>query len=144
MPGAELEDCRGVMAIKPRDLRERTFIFACDIVAFCVRLSQTPGAQRQISGQLLRAGTSVGANAEEAKASFGRRDFAYRNAVVLREARESRFWLRLIAATKLSDIKTVEPLLAEANELVGIYTATVKKAKEPKQEARNSEFRADG
>jgi four helix bundle protein len=61
---------------KPRDLCQRTFLFSCDIVAFCLVLSRQPGAHRQIAGQLLRAGTSVGANAEEAKAAFGRRDFA--------------------------------------------------------------------
>ena len=104
-------------------------------------MAQTPGAHRQIAGQLLRSGTSVGANAEEAKASFGRRDFAYRNAVVLREARESRFWLRLILATHLTDSKAVDPLLAEANELVGIYTATVKKAKVPQGQDTKSEVK---
>ena len=51
--------------------------------------------------------------------------------MVLKEARESRFWLRVIAANKLAAETAVEPLLAEANELVGIYTATVRKAKEP-------------
>ena len=122
------------MAInKPRDLCERTFLFSCDIVTFCLVLSRQPGAHRQIGSQLLRAGTSVGANAEEAKAAFSRRDFACRNSVVLREARESRFWLRVIAANNLSPKETVEPLLAEANELVGIYTATVRKAKLPRQ-----------
>ena len=117
---------------KPRDLCQRTFLFSCDIVAFCLVLSRQPGAHRQIAGQLLRAGTSVGANAEEAKAAFGRRDFAYRNSVVLREARESRFWLRVIAASKLSPQETIESLLAESNELVGIYTATVRKARLPR------------
>jgi len=87
------------------------------------------GVHRQISGQLLRSGTSVGANAEEAQGAFGRRDFAYRNSVVLREARESRFWLRLIGAKKLAEPGAIAPLLAEANELIGIYSAIVKKAK---------------
>ena len=71
-------------------------------------------------------------NAEEAKAAFSRRDFACRSSVVLREARESRFWLRVIAANKLPPEETIEPLLAEVNELVGIYTATVRKAKLPR------------
>jgi len=117
---------------KPRDLRERTFLFACDIVSLCLVMSRTAGAHRQVAGQLLRAGTSVGANAEEAKAAFGSRDFLYRNTVVLREARESWFWLRLIRASKLADQKAVEPLVTEANELVAIYTTTVKKAKKTK------------
>jgi four helix bundle protein len=123
--------CLRAMLNKPRDLCERTFLFACDIVAFCLVLSRRPDAHRQIAGQLMRAGTSVGANAEEAKSAFTRREFAFRNGVVLREARESRFWLRVIAANNLAAEEAVEPLLAEANELVGIYTATVRKAKQP-------------
>lgn len=118
---------------KPRDLCERTFLFSCDIVAFCIVMARQPGAPRQIAGQLLRAGTSVGANAEEAKAAFTRREFACKNALVLREARESRFWLRIIAANRLMPLESIELLLAEANELVGIYTATVKKAKEARR-----------
>ena len=86
---------------------ERTFLFARDIVAFCIRLSRQPGA-RQIAGQLLRAGTSVGANTEEAKSAFTRREFAFRNGIVLREARESRYWLRLVLANKLASAESVE------------------------------------
>jgi four helix bundle protein len=80
---------------------------------------------------LRKAATSVGANAEEAKAAYSRREFACKNSLVLKEARESRFWLRLIAATQLGPAAAVDPLLSEANELVGIYTATVRKAKQP-------------
>lgn len=116
---------------KPRDLCERTFIFACDIVSFCRTLSKEPGAPRQISGQLLRAGTSVGANTEEAKAAYTRSDFAYKNSIVLRECRESRYWLKVIAATKLAPPEAVATLTQEANELVGIFTVTVRRAKQP-------------
>src|SRR5450631_1127507 len=116
---------------KPRDLCERTFLFACDIVSFCRTLSKEQGAPRQISGQLLRAGTSVGANAEEAKAAYTRSEFAFKNSIVLRECRESRYWLKVIAATKLAPPEAVAALTQEANELVGIFTATVRKAKQP-------------
>jgi four helix bundle protein len=126
-----LERSRAVPTPKPRDLCDRTFLFACDIVAFCLALSQRPGAHRQIAGQLLRAGTSVGANAEEAKAAYTRREFAFKNAIVLREARESRYWIRLIAATGLASQESVASLLSEAEELVGIFTATVRKARTP-------------
>jgi len=54
------------MSQKPRDLRERTFLFASDIVRFCHDVGKEPGAPRQISWQLLDAGTSIGANTEEA------------------------------------------------------------------------------
>jgi four helix bundle protein len=118
------------MAAKPRDLCDRTFLFASDVVAFCLVLARQPGAHRQIAGQLLRAGTSVGANAEEARAAFTRREFAFKNGIVLREARESRFWLRIILTNKLAATDATEPLLAEANELVGIYTVTVRRSKQ--------------
>jgi four helix bundle protein len=119
------------MSEKPRDLSERTFLFACVVVAFCRTLSKEPGVCRQIAGQLLRSGTSVGANTEEARAAYTRREFACKNAIVLREAREARFWLRLIAANKLAPPNVVQQLLDEANELVGIFTATVRKARLP-------------
>ena len=120
------------MPAKPRDLCERTFLFSCDIVAFCLILGRRPGAHRQIAGQLLRAGTSVGANAEEARAAYTRREFAFKNGIVLREARESRFWLRVIAANGLAPKGTLEPLLVESSELVGIFTATVRRARLPR------------
>jgi four helix bundle protein len=73
----------------------------------------------------------VGANAEEAKAAYTRREFACKNGIVLREAREARFWLRLVKANKLAADEGTDALLAEANELVGICTATVRRSKQP-------------
>lgn len=114
---------------KPRALTDRTFVFACDIVRFCRALSVTPGVHRQIAGQLLRAGTSIGANTEEAKASSSRRDFANRYALILREARETQYWLRLIEATGLAETKAATPLLDEATELVAIFTVSARNAR---------------
>ena len=118
------------MAEKPRDLCERTFLFACDIVGLCRGLSREPGVSRQLGGQLLRAGTSIGANAEEAKAAYTRREFACKNSIVLRESREAFYWLRLIAAHNLVQSSTLEPLLKEAYELVAIYTAAVRRSRQ--------------
>jgi four helix bundle protein len=123
---------------KARDLCERTFLFACDIVSFCRELSKESGVCRQIAGQLLRAGTSVGANTEEARAAYSRREFACKNSLVLREAREARFWLRVIAANRLATSEAIQPLLTEANELVGIFTATVRRAKLPCSPSQSS------
>src|SRR5437773_7402932 len=101
---------------KPRDLCERTFLFACDIVRFCREVAKEPGAPRQIA-LLLDAGTSIGANTEEASGAYTRREFASKNSIVLKECRETRFWLRVILATGLAASETVTPLLGEANEL---------------------------
>jgi four helix bundle protein len=116
---------------KPRDLCERTFLFACDIVRFCRELPKEPGAPRQIAAQLLDAGTSIGANTEEARGAYSRREFASKNSIVLKECRETRFWLKVILATGLSSSEAVRPLVAEANELVGIFTATVRRSRLP-------------
>jgi len=111
----------------PFDLAERTFRFACAIVRFCRKLTQEPGVSRHIAWQLADAGTSIAANYEEAKAAYSRRDFTAKSSIVLKEARESRMWLRLIQAESLAPIDDVRPLLNEANELVAIFTTSVKR-----------------
>jgi four helix bundle protein len=111
----------------PFDLAERTFRFACAIVRFCRQLAQEPGVARHIAWQLADAGTSIAANYEEAKAAYSRRDFTAKSSIVLKEARESRMWLRLIEAEKLAPSDEVRPLLNEANELVAIFTTSVKR-----------------
>ena len=113
----------------PRDLGERTFRFACDIVRFCRKLSAEPGVVRQIAWQLADAGTSVAANYEEAKGAYSRREFAAKNSIVLKEARESRMWLRLILECGLTSEAEARPLFDEANQLVGIFIATVRTLK---------------
>ena len=112
---------------KPVDLAERTFLFACAIVRFCRKLATEPGVTRHIALQLSDAGTSIAANYEEAKAAYSRRDFTAKSSIVLKKARESRLWLRVIAANNLARIEDVAPLLNESNELVAIFTASVKR-----------------
>ena len=114
----------------PWDIRERSFRFSCDIVKFCMRFAKESRCYR-IADQLLDAGTSVGANAEEAKAAYSRREFALKNCYALKEARESVFWLRLIIATELTTDPETKKLLGEAGELVGIFNQTVKSTRRP-------------
>jgi four helix bundle protein len=79
----------------------------------------------------LDSGTSIGANTEEAKGAYSRREFAAKNSIVLRECRETLFWLRVILATGLAPAGRVEPLRKEADELVAIFTATVRRVRLP-------------
>jgi four helix bundle protein len=113
----------------PWDIRERAFDFACEIVRFSRKLAQDPTC-RHIAHQLIDAGTSVGANTAEAKSAYSRREFAAKNSIALKEARESAFWLRLIVACNLSTDPVAERLLKEAGELTGILTATVRSARQ--------------
>ena len=115
----------------PWDLRERTFEFARRIVKLCQTLDQAPGASRTLAHQLLRAGSSVGANVEEGHASQSRADFVSKYSIACKEARESHYWLRLLVAAEVTPADRLSPLIDEANQLVAILTTIVKKARRP-------------
>ena len=79
---------------KVYDIRERTFQFAVRIVRLCQYLEKERKVSKLLINQLLDAGTSVGANLEEAKAGQSSKDFVHKNSISLKEDRESRYWLR--------------------------------------------------
>lgn len=105
-----------------RDIRERSFQFGCEVARLALSLAPRPGV-RCIVDQLLRAGTAVGANLEEAKAGSSRREFVRCVDIALRESRESLYWLRICAELKLGPADTLRKLQAEADQLVRILTA---------------------
>lgn len=111
------------------DLPERTFEFAKRIVALCLVLDQKPGTSRTLAKQLLRSGTSIGANVEEAQASQSEPDFLSKYSIACKEARETHYWLRLLAASEILPEARLHDLTVEANELVAILTTIVKKLK---------------
>jgi four helix bundle protein len=76
---------------------------------------------------LFDAGSSIGANLEEAKASYSRRELALKNAVSLKESRESKYWLRVAAAKSLGNEDLRNWLLQEADEFVAMLTVSVKR-----------------
>ncbi len=76
--------------------------------------------------QLFEAGTAIGAMLEEAEVSLSRRDMAAKYAVALREARESHYWLRLLA-TESDRPDLLQPLIRETGEFVAILTASLKR-----------------
>ena len=114
---------------KPWDIRERTFEFAVRVVTFCRRLEREHRVERSLISQLLRAATSVGANAEEAQAGQSRADFISKNAICLKEARERHYWLRLLLAVDIANDPDAEALRQEASELMKIFGAIVSSAK---------------
>ena len=109
------------------DLKERSFEFAKRIIFFCQKLEQSPGVPRTISNQLLKSGTSVGANIEEAHGSQSKADFTAKMYISCKEARETNYWLRLLIETKKISEKQLADLLDESNQLIAILTSIVKK-----------------
>ena len=113
---------------KPFDIKERTFNFARRCVKLYMFLLKQGGPAKVLAPQMLRAGTSIGANLEEADAGQSKPDFIHKCSIALKEARETLFWLKLFAAEELVDTARIEPLRQECNELVAILTTIIKKS----------------
>ena len=108
------------------DLSERLLEFAAEIIKLVARLNKT-AVGRHIGGQLTRSGTSAGANYEEACGAESRADFIHKLQIVLKELRESFYWLRLIKKVNLipgTDPK-LSALLQEAKELTNIIAKSI-------------------
>lgn len=112
-----------------KDLPERTFQFAVRIVRLCRVLDERPGVSRTLSRQLLRSGTSIGANVEEGQGSQSRADFISKCFIACKEARETLYWLRLLAATEVETPNRLTEIIQECDELVAILTCIIKKAR---------------
>jgi four helix bundle protein len=109
------------------DLEERTFAFAKRVREFVKRLSKTTGNVED-SRQLIRSSGSVGANYIEANEPFSKKDFVLRIKICRKEAKESRYWLRLIEAIEESLASERDLLAQEAQELMNIFGAIVRKS----------------
>ena len=116
---------------KENPIKEKSFAFALKIIKHCQRLQH----QREfvLSKQLLRNGTSIGANVEEATAAESRRDFHHKLAIASKEARETNYWLRLLDQSDLSKGVDVMPLLEDVDEIIRMLTAIVKTTSKSKQ-----------
>jgi four helix bundle protein len=131
MVGIGIARC-SCMDTKPVDFAPRAFHFACQIVELYKTLSKSSAMPPHLSRQLLRSGTSIGANLEEAVAAQSRRDLKCKFQIALKEARETKYWLRLFIATRLVSSTAVSSILREADELVAILTVSVQRLKAKK------------
>ena len=111
------------------DIRERTFEFAKRIVVLCRTLEHSSDVSRTLAKQLLRSGTSIGANVEEAKAGHSKPDFIAKLTIACKEARETHYWLRLLAETDIIPESKLTSLTDEANQLIAILTTIIKNAR---------------
>lgn len=104
--------------------QRESYAFALKII----RLAQLLKKQKEyeLAGQVLRAGTSIGANVEEALAGTSRADFIAKMCIASKEARESHYWLRLLRDSNIMPGSNVDSLIQDADELLRILTAIVK------------------
>ena len=110
----------------PQDLRDRLYQFALQVVKL-VRNLPRETAGFEMGSQLIRAGTSVAANYEEATCAFSKADFVYKISVAFKEAKESNLWLRLIKDSGLcNNLGRIEPLIQESLEISNILGKSLK------------------
>lgn len=107
---------------KPWDLLERTALFGESIVRLSKKIPRGPTNDRLID-QVVGAGTSIGANYCEANESVSKKDFKYTIARCVKEAKETKFFLRMIIASEPQLADDARPLYREAHELLCIFGA---------------------
>jgi four helix bundle protein len=116
--------------VNKRELLERTKQFALQVLKPVDRLPHTM-AGRAVGNQLVRSGTSVGANYRAACRGRSRAEFAAKLGIVAEEADESVYWLELVRDGGLLTEAKIDDLLREANELTAIFTAGRRTSSKP-------------
>ena len=122
------------------ELEDRTKAFALKIVRFVSNLPKNKITD-VLGYQLLKSGTSIGANYREANRAESRDDFIHKIAIVEKEASETQYWLELFEELGLGESSGLKGLLQESRELVAIFTSIGKTAKARKIRNSQSEIR---
>lgn len=112
--------------MKKNLIQTKSFDFALSVISLYKKLQNEK--EYIISKQVLRSATSIGANVEEAIAGQSRKDFINKLSISLKEARETRYWLRLLQESEITDIDVSE-YQKEAFEIINILSAIVKTTK---------------
>ena len=105
-------------------VKEKSYSFALKIISICRQMQGRK--EYTLSKQLLRSGTSIGANIVEASAAQSRKDFISKMAVASKEARETDYWLRLLGDSNLFKDIDFSSVLRDCEELIRILTSIVK------------------
>jgi four helix bundle protein len=106
----------------------RSFEFAARILALCTKLWHRGPAARRVASELIRCGTSIGANAEEAQDAQTKPDFIAKMSISRKESREAIYWLRLAVRAGVVTADQIDWELREAGELRAMIVAAIRTA----------------
>jgi four helix bundle protein len=112
------------MSESPNVIKAKSYKFALDIIVLCNKFRNQN--EYVLSRQLMRSGTSIGANVEEAGAAQSRKDFISKMSIASKEARESNYWLRLLRDSNSCKDIDLDPLINDSSEVIKILTSIVK------------------
>jgi four helix bundle protein len=124
-----------------KELEARTKRFALSVIQFVGKLPRSK-ASDVIGYQLLKSGTSIGANYREANRAQSHDDFVHKVAICEKEAAETEYWLELAVEANLTRLGSIEELLQEVRELLAIFVASGRTAKARREPFRNPQFRS--
>jgi four helix bundle protein len=124
---------------KPWDIRARSFKYALRAIKLYQFLQEgKDGAGWILGKQYLRSATSIGANIEEAQSGQSRADFIHKYSIAQKEARESLYWLRLLAESEIVPPNRITSLMQETEELIAVITTIIVRAKNKKNDQGGS------
>ncbi|HMG81920.1 MAG TPA: four helix bundle protein [Ferruginibacter sp.] len=109
-------------------VQQKSFYFGLRILKLYTHLRKSK-IERDIALQLLRSGTSIGANVEEAIGGSSKKDFIYKLEIAYREARETRYWIRLFKEGDLLESKIANSFITDCGEILKILTAIINSTK---------------
>jgi len=109
---------------KPNIIKDKTYQFALNIINLYMEMRKQN--EFILSKQVVRSGTSIGANVEEAIAAQSRKDFISKMSISSKEARETNYWLRLLRDSKICGDLSLFDLIKESEEIIKILTSIVK------------------
>ena len=112
---------------------EKTFEFGLRIVKLFSHLKKNK-VERDLALQLLRSGTSIGANTEEAVGGSSKKDFIHKLEIAYKEARETRYWIRIFKGSGLLEIKLADSFIKDCESIMKILTAILNSSKKKMSE----------
>ena len=112
-----------------RIVQDKSFCFAIRVVKLC-KILREEQKEYIMTKQLLRSGTSIGANIAEAQQAQSKSDFVHKMSIALKEASETNYWIRLLHETDYLNDKAMESMIQDCSELEKMLTVIIKSAKE--------------
>ncbi len=114
--------------MKPNPVLDKSYLFAIKIVKLCNKLSRE-GKSHYLINQLIRSGTSIGANTEEAMGGVSKKDFTNKLGIAYKEARETMYWLKLLRDTEGVDATEGGALISDCEELLKLLFTIIRSSK---------------
>ena len=118
---------------KPNIIAEKSFLFAVRIVKLYQHLSEKK-KEFVLSKQILRSGTAIGTNVEEAEGAISKADFSNKISIAYKEARETHYWIRLLSAIGFLNQKECESIMNDCEEILKILRAILNKTRVQKSQ----------